>query len=907
MARSTPMDHEGAVAGGRTPRVVAVVPHTHWDREWYASFPTFRLRLVDLLDDLLPRLEADPSFARFLLDGQLAMVDDYLALRPGAEGRLRRLAASGRVAMGPWYVLPDEFCVSAETLVRNLELGLERAAAFGGAMPVGYLPDMFGHAAQMPQLLRLGGFEHAVVWRGVPAAVDCTAFWWSAPDGSTVRAEYLPVGYGNGAAVPDDGKRLLERVRAHEAELAPLLSPDAPLLWINGTDHQVPQPWLGRVVAEANGLSDEYRLTVTSLPEYLADAPTEGLPQWTGELRSGARANLLPGVLSNRVDVKAAAARAEHALERRAEPLCALFLAPERWPGRALRLAWLEVVRNAAHDSSCACSADEVVDAVLARYAEAAAVGSGLADRALAALGDSLAVTGPVAVNATARARSGLLEVVVDGGPPAGSQVLAAHPAGGAEHAVAGAGVSTLLGQVRNDAAEVDATVVAVEMVDDDEGRLSEVRLRTGAPSGVGPTTVSDLAELYARAGAARDRRVRVRVEQEAVTRALVRVADVPPFGWRSWKAADLDVAPALAAGLALDNGLARVAVDPEDGTFSLGELSGLRGPNACTGLDRLVDGGDAGDTYNWSPPDADEVVDKPEAVRVEVAEAGPLRAALAVTRTFSWPERVTDGRRVGRQEVEVTTRLELRAGEAFVRVTTAFDNRSRDHRLRAHLPLPEPATVSRAGCAFAAVERGLTAEGGPHETGIPTFPARRFVAAGGLTVVHEGLLEYELVDGGRAVALTLLRAVGLLSGTHLATRPQPAGPPVAVQGAQLQGPVVRRYAVAAGEVDPWALADDAFFPLEGAWGEGRGARPPVGSALGVEGAEVSALRRVAGGLELRVFNPTAAETTVTVPGHTGWLVDLREGPLEPFAGSFPLRPWGIATARLVPGTLTPV
>ena len=884
--------------------MVAVVPHTHWDREWYATFPTFRLRLVDLLDDLLPRLEADPSYARFLLDGQLAMVDDYLAVRPEAEGRLRRLAASGRVAVGPWYVLPDEFCVSAETLVRNLEFGLERAAAFGGAMPVGYLPDMFGHAAQMPQLLRLGGFEHAVVWRGVPAAVGRTAFWWSAPDGSTVRAEYLPVGYGNGAAVPDDAKRLLERVRAHEAELSPLLAPDAPLLWMNGTDHQAPQPWLGRVVAEANALSAGYRLTVTSLPEYLADAPTEGLPRWTGELRSAARANLLPGVLSNRVDVKAAAARAEQSLERRAEPLCGLFLPVDRWPASALRLAWLEVVRNAAHDSSCACSADEVVDAVLARYAEAAAVGAGLAERALAALGASSSVRGPLAVNPTARARSGLLEAVLPGEAPAGSQVLAAHPAGVVEHFVPGAGVSTLLGQVRNDAAEADAVVIGVEMVDD-EGGLSEVHLRTGAASGVGPTTASDLAELYARAGAARDRPVRVRVEREAVTRALVRVADVPPFGWRAWEPGDRRAEPAVASGLALENGLVRVEVDAGDGTFSV---------NGTSGLDRLLDGGDAGDTYNWSPPDIDRIVDRPEAVRVAVAEPGPLRAALAVTRSFAWPERVVGGRRVGRELVEVTTRLELRSGEVMVRVTTAFDNRCRDHRLRTELPLPEQATTSRAGCAFAVVERGLTAEGGPHEAGIPTFPARRFVTAGGLTVVHEGLLEYEVVDGGRALALTLLRAVGLLSGTHLATRPQPAGPPVPVEGAQLQGPVVRRYAVAVGDVDPWALADDAFVPLEAAWGTGGGTRPPTGSVLQVEGAEVSSLRRVAGGLELRVFNPSAAETAVTVPGHTGWLVDLRGRPLrsghagaalETFDGSFPLRPWGIATARLVPGTLT--
>jgi alpha-mannosidase len=129
---------------------VDIVPHTHWDREWYLPFQTFRFRLVGLLDELLGRLAADPGYAHFLLDGQMAVVDDYLAVRPEAEPTLRAMATSGRVAMGPWYTLPDEFLVTGETLVRDLELGLERAARFGGAMPVGYLPDMFGHVAQMP-------------------------------------------------------------------------------------------------------------------------------------------------------------------------------------------------------------------------------------------------------------------------------------------------------------------------------------------------------------------------------------------------------------------------------------------------------------------------------------------------------------------------------------------------------------------------------------------------------------------------------------------------------------------------------------------------------------------------------------------------------------------------------------
>ena len=228
---------------------VAIVPHTHWDREWYLPFQVFRIRLVTLLDRLLPLLESDLSYARFLLDGQTAVLDDYLAVRPEAAARLERLATSGRLQVGPWMILMDEFMVSGETLVRDLQLGMTRATALGGAMQVGYLPDMFGHVAQMPQLLALAGLAHAVVWRGVPSAVTQTAFWWEAPDGSRVRAEYLYGSYSNGRDLPDDAKALVTRAHGYEIELGEARLPGGGMLLMNGTDHQLPQPWLGRVVA----------------------------------------------------------------------------------------------------------------------------------------------------------------------------------------------------------------------------------------------------------------------------------------------------------------------------------------------------------------------------------------------------------------------------------------------------------------------------------------------------------------------------------------------------------------------------------------------------------------------------------------------------------------------------------
>jgi mannosylglycerate hydrolase len=886
-----------------SPRRVAIVPHTHWDREWYEPFQTFRMNLVDMVDRLLDLMEEDPSYERFLLDGQMAVVDDYLEVRPENERRLRALGASGRLTMGPWYILMDEFLVSGETIVRNLQMGLERAAAFGGAMAVGYLPDMFGHIAQMPQILAEAGFAHTIVWRGVPSAVTKTGFVWEAPDGSRVRAEYLPVGYGNGASLPDDAKLLVRRIHDHEAEVAEFLL--GTLLFMNGSDHLFPQGFLGPVVAEANALQDDYELAITSLPEYLQDAPTEGLETWRGELRSGFRANMLMGVASNRVDVKHAAAVCERALERRAEPYATLFGEPGDYPARLLELAWREVIRNSAHDSSCACSVDDVVDAVLHRYAEARAIGEGIASRALLSLARSMADPGPVVVNAAARPRAGLVELVVSDEFPPGDDVQVISERFGLPGAMTldANTVRTVLGMLQGPRIDNDAWVQDVRIEEDESG--IDLTVVVGPEERQGVPIAEAKQDLYTRLGARPDVMVRVRLDQPPIRRIAARVAPTPGFGWRAFAPVPLAhpvTAEADDSGaVTLANGLVSVTVDPGDGTFSV---------NGARGFGRLVDGGDLGDSYNYSPPAHDSLVDAPDAVAVVVADRGPVRASALVTATYTWPEFVsgTTQAREGSREVTVTTVVEVHADEETVRVTTSFVNPSRDHRLRVHLPLPTPAATSEAECAFTTVTRGLTAEGRSDERGLPTFPSRRFVRAGGLTVVHDGLCEYELVDiaetagGARAstLALTLLRSTGMLSRLGMAYRPFPAGPLTPVEGLQLAGRRIEtRYALHTGEVDPWALADDVLVPLEVVASFGGGERPAAGGALEVTGAQVSAVHRVAGALEVRVFNPTDAAAEISFGGAAGWLVDLRGRPVRSFDDAFTLRPFGIATVRL--------
>ncbi|MEI6571773.1 MAG: alpha-mannosidase, partial [Actinomycetes bacterium] len=403
-----------------SPIKVTILPHTHWDREWYAPFQDFRHRLVRLLDEFLPRLEADPSYEHFLLDGQTAVIDDYLEVRPEASEILTRLGKSGRLGIGPWAILMDEYMVSGETIIRNLQMGIARAEDFGGAMKVGYLPDMFGHVAQMPQILKLAGLDQAVVWRGVPSAIQKTAFWWEALDGSRVRAEFLVGSYSNGRDLPSNPATLVQRAHNYANELGDARYPGGGILFMNGTDHQVPQPWLGAVVASANAEQSEYRFEVNSLAAYLAEQTSENLPTWRGEMRSGARANVLMGVASNRVDIHQACAAAERIIERRAEPLQALHLPVDRYATAEMDIAWRQLILNSAHDSSCACSADDVVDAVMVRYREALHIGEGLTREALDSLANRVsAPSGSVIVaNATATQRDGVVICLIAGDSP---------------------------------------------------------------------------------------------------------------------------------------------------------------------------------------------------------------------------------------------------------------------------------------------------------------------------------------------------------------------------------------------------------------------------------------------------------------------------------------------------------
>jgi mannosylglycerate hydrolase len=927
-------------------RSVGIVPHTHWDREWYAPFQRYRVQLVHLVDDLLDLLECDPSYTRFLLDGQTAVLDDYLAVRPEAEPRLRALAGAGRLQVGPWMILMDEYMVSGETIVRNLQHGLARAETFGSdaAMTVGYLPDMFGHVAQMPQLLRLAGLEHAVVWRGVPAAIEQTAFWWRAPDGSAVRAEYLYGSYSNGRDIPRDPAQLVARARGYDAELGAAALPDGDMLLMNGSDHLLPQPWLGDVVAAANDAQDDYRFAITSLGEYVRAQPTDGLTSWDGELRSGARANVLMGVASNRVDVHQLCAHAERSLERYAEPLSALLLPPADYPATLLDVGWRQLVLNSAHDSSCACSADDVVEAVRVRYQEARHVGEALTREAVRILATTVDVppSSTIVVNSTACDRAGAVSVPLPGrGPvhlvaldddaPCATQVVHTTTTDeGISTVVVGQKIRWVLEMMRGpELAGARITRVEHETLADTasggNGVVHEFTFHDAAPGDAEVDLEATKEELLAlgEAGAT----ISIRQRRAPVRDVLVATGTVPGFGWRSYRAVEGEgpTTAVRAHGLELQNEHVHAVVDAADGTVTV-----TAADVTVAGLNRYVDGGDGGDTYNYSPPAVDTVVERPESVAVTVTESGPVRARIEVTSTYALParavgdERSCSARSDERVPTDIVTTYELRTGERFLRVHVELDHRVRDHRLRAHFPLPAPVTGSDAECAFAVVHRGLTAEGGPHEFGLPTFVSRRFVdcsgrhAEGGdrgLALVHDGLLEYEVIgaddQAGTELALTLVRATGYLSRSEPVLRPNPAGPLDRLEGPQLQTSLALDYAVVLHtgdgfDADLAGVADDVLVPLErvrgGGWPGATG--PACGRVLDVRGADVSALLRDdTGALVLRVVNRTPRDAALEVRRDgapvTGRVVDLAGSALGEFDGRAALRPWELLTVRL--------
>jgi mannosylglycerate hydrolase len=861
------------------PKNAVFVPHFHWDREWYEPFQVFRHRLVTAMDTVLASAEADPDF-RFTVDGQMAAIEDYLQIRPENRDRVAALVADGRLGIGPWLILLDEFLCSGETIVRNLQMGWAAAAELGGSMPLGYLPDMFGHVAQMPQILARAGLEHAALWRGVPGTVTGHAFRWRAPDGSEVRTEFLFDGYDNGL----DVLLIPDRIGPALAEYASMTVErwgSDPVLAMAGTDHSAPDPRLAEWLKQAGDVK------IATLDEYVRQHARDRVTAIViGELRSHVRGNILPGVLSVRLALKQGMAVAERTIDH-AERLNAQWSDRDESP--FLALAWHKIIESTAHDSVVGSGTDETSDQVEARLAEATQTARAVRDAALATAATEVPSVAYLVANPLPVPRTTLIEVEVAAGD--GDDLVAIAADGTARPVQPTAYAPTVLSDERIDASQLERVLRRIHrrelfgrLIDRYDLRPGELVFHVAEVPRQKEFDLMILRGQVAERAAEHPGEWSVRTLAEARTTVLAPVC-VPASGLAGVRVttdgrngvprkAPADAATATDRGLS--NGLVEVLI-ADDGTLEVTGADGTR----LRGVGRLVDGGDRGDSYNYGPPARDVLVSSPVLISTELVENGPLRARIKVTRVYDWPISLDAGNRDLRSGQTVATPVEMlvevRAGEPFVRLGTSFLNQSADHRLRLHVPLPVPAAVSAGSGQFAVTERGLTAEGGWGEYPIPTFPADEFVSAGMATVLLDHSTEYELVQGGSELAITVLRAIGSISVNVHPYRDEPAAIEVGAPGAQDLGVrIEHRFAVvpsATGWQGAHAVALAAAFRHDVLAVRGTGPAgdtlPPDRAGLGVAGDDlfVSSIRRVAEGTEVRLVAMSDAGATARLTG----------------------------------------
>src|SRR5881296_1602182 len=352
-----------------------LIPHTHWDREWYLPRAAFQARLVAMTDALIERLQANSGYRSFLLNGQTVLIEDYLRARPDREADVRALVKTGRLQVGPWYVLPDEQIPSGEGLVRNLLLGAADAERMGGRLDVLYSPDAFGHPAAWPTLAREFGIRYGVVWRGLggEAGQERDLYRWRGLDGKEILLWHLPpAGYELGVSLPADRDRLIAAWAPVRSVLVQRAAGKHIPVFI-GADHHAAHPDVPQLRDLLAELDPQSAFRVSRLDEFFQAAADGAKPApLAGELRWSYRyAWTLQGVHGTRAPLKRRYSAAELALGRLAEPLAALA---RRAGGRdrrpLLELAWRTLVECQFHDAIGGCASDDVARALEGRLTE---------------------------------------------------------------------------------------------------------------------------------------------------------------------------------------------------------------------------------------------------------------------------------------------------------------------------------------------------------------------------------------------------------------------------------------------------------------------------------------------------------------------------------------------------------
>ena len=348
---------------------------SHWDREWYQTFQQFRYYLVALGENILDCLGNDPEFKVFNFDGQAVVLEDILEIKPEWRERFEKLIEAGKLNVGPWYVQPDEFLVSGEALIHNLLTGHRIAEEFDGkAWKAGYLCDIFGHIAQMPQILSGFDIDNALIWRGAPNDVS-TYFNWFAPDGTSCATVKMPrfQGYGDFAGnvvgfwdIPLSEKEFKDNARKY-IDKRVLETNSSLVLLFDGVDHAPIHKAIPQYVKWLKELYPDAEVKFSNVLDLLAEVKASGSlkDSVSGELatttqKTGGFQHLISHTLSSYYPLKQANDECQNLLELLVSPLVAMDVDNAVNDSDFLKHAWKLLIQNQAHDSICGCSIDQV-------------------------------------------------------------------------------------------------------------------------------------------------------------------------------------------------------------------------------------------------------------------------------------------------------------------------------------------------------------------------------------------------------------------------------------------------------------------------------------------------------------------------------------------------------------------
>ncbi|MGL4725025.1 MAG: glycoside hydrolase family 38 C-terminal domain-containing protein [Scandinavium sp.] len=877
-----------------TRKDVYVVPHCHWDAEWYFTCEDSHILLIENIDYLLDLLESREDFPSYIFDGLSIVLDEYLQIRPENAGRLRKLIRERRLQVGPWYTQCDSLLIRTESLIRNLQCGINIAEGFGHSMNIGYMPDIFGQHTWLPALYRDLGIEYCVLQRGVYTdQLDGDLnFKWQAPNQVSIATNYLYYGYGPGKFLAADDDYLTHRLLPILQRLGEMNSHTDNLLLPCGGDQVLPNALFPQTVEKLNQLGLPYHFKMASYEDYMEETWREHDFSHTieGELYACQKSRIHRTCHSTRYDIKRQTWQTEHLLLDKLEPLTVIASQLNiHWPEPLMEELWKKVFSAHAHNGIEASNADAVNHNIIHRL---------------------------MGVERSALSLINLLKKKIS-------------------HSIAATlGESNILVVFNCDLHPHYQLVSAVVFTQQQNFTLSRNGV-TAAHSVVSQQRLSGGQRVIVTAAGEKLEAV----EDYWRSEILFPVSDLNGLGYQTWQVNE--TASAVSVSLpqlsqSIENDCYRVDIDNGDITLT-DRHSGERYP----ALLHFSDCADDGDEFDFAPLEHDTPLTA-SPFKVIAAETLAHTAWMTLECSLQLPSDITHRRAKERdQSMTIRTRLELRQGENWLRVQHELTNAACDHRLRVHLntPISSP-QFSWADQGFSLVRRETVSRyvDGWREKGFVEKPVPIYTMENGVFlrddthcvgVLTKGIKEYEVLPENNALALTLFRSVGLLGKDDTPWRPGRASginnKVVPTPDAQMLQTMVFDYAVF---ITP-PQSDTALFSACTRYRERyltyqfqalntfeerlERFTLPMPSAPQKLAAEWLSLSNPQiqvslckpgsiGEITLRLFNPGEQEETFSLTSPYAlqlWRVSLRDEKQEPLSGEITLRPCDYLTLSL--------